>query len=136
MPTSGAPEDAAARYGRELDDFFSSSSAGFDLVLLGMGPDGHTASLFPNHPSSTKATNDAVIAVHDAPKPPPTRLSLSFDQLNNARRVVFLVGGADKASTVKRIVEDGEQLPAARVQPHNGELLWLLDAAAAKDLRL
>lgn len=134
MPTTGNPDDAAAAYARELEQFFSSSGA-FDLVLLGMGPDGHTASLFPNHPSSTAATKNAVISVFDAPKPPPTRLSLSFDRLNAARLVVFLIGGADKAPTVKRILEDGEQLPAARVQPPTGRLLWLLDAAAARDLK-
>jgi 6-phosphogluconolactonase len=94
-----------------------------DLVLLGMGPDGHTASLFPGHPA-LGAGGHAVL-VHDAPKPPPDRLSLTLGALREARRVVLLVTGADKAEGL-RLAQRGE-VPAGMIPGAE----YLVDRAAA-----
>ena len=94
-----------------------------DLVLLGMGEDGHCASLFPGNPALEAA--GWAVAVHDAPKPPPDRVSLTLGCLRNARRVIFLVTGADKAEALRR-ARQGE-VPAGLIP--NAE--WLVDEAAA-----
>ena len=94
-----------------------------DLVLLGMGEDGHTASLFPGNPA-LDAPGWAV-AVHDAPKPPPDRVSLTLGCLRNARRVIFLVTGAEKAGALRR-AQAGE-VPAGMIPGAE----WLVDEAAA-----
>lgn len=104
----------------------------FDLVFLGMGPDGHVASLFPGKPEPER--NALVIAEHDSPKPPPQRLSFSFEALNSASRIWFTVAGPDKAAAVA--VACGpkpEQLPAGRVRGR-GATVWFLDDAAAAGL--
>ncbi|HZW26351.1 MAG TPA: 6-phosphogluconolactonase [Gallionella sp.] len=94
-----------------------------DLALLGMGEDGHTASLFPGNPAT--ASRDAVVAVFGAPKPPPERVSLGMATLNAARHKLFLVAGAGKRAALERI-EQGEPLPAAIVK----DAEWYLDRAA------
>ena len=137
MPTVGStPEAAAQAYQATLTAFFGNMPR-FDLILLGMGPDGHTASLFPGKPEVTMSSDALVIAVHDAPKPPPDRLSFTLRLINAAAHVLFLVAGADKASALRRVLEDPIdplQLPAQGVHPSNGTLTWLLDAAAAQEL--
>ena len=108
----------------------------FDVVLLGVGPDGHVASLFPHHPAQ-RTTGTPAVAVHDSPKPPPDRVSLTFEALCRAREVWFLVAGADKAEAVARALAPGADrwdVPAAGV--HGTEAtVWLLDAAAAGHTR-
>ena len=126
-------EDAAELYAQELTAFFGGLPT-FDLVFLGMGEDGHTASLFPGHDEVTNPSEKLVAAVHDAPKPPPTRLTLTYKTINAAKNVLFLVGGKGKVEALKRIFKEQEGLPAARVQPTGGQLLWLLDEAAARGL--
>lgn len=91
----------------------------FDLVLLGLGEDGHTASLFPGHPLEAAPGSPDVIAVHDAPKPPPDRVSLTASRLSRARRVLFLVTGAGKRAAVAAW-RSGAALPAAAVHPDGG----------------
>jgi len=91
----------------------------FDLVLLGLGEDGHTASLFPNHDWGSAPDAPDVLAVFDSPKPPPQRVSLSAARLSRAREVLFLVAGESKCDAVARW-RAGEQLPASAIRPATG----------------
>lgn len=107
----------------------------FDLVLLGMGDDGHTASLFP-HTAGLAETERWAIA-NEVPQHHTTRLTLTAPVINNARMVVFLIGGAGKAERLAEVLEgppDPDRLPSQRIQPHNGRLIWLVDEAAAARL--
>ncbi len=116
--------DAVRRAGADL----------FDVMVLGVGPDGHIASLFPHHPTAA-TTGTPAVAVHDSPKPPPTRVSLTRECLERSREVWFLVSGSDKADAVRRGTTGApfETTPAAHV--HGVErTLWLVDTDAAVDL--
>jgi 6-phosphogluconolactonase len=105
-----------------------------DLVLLGMGPDGHVASLFPGHALLGETTRN-VATVVDSPKPPPRRLTLTLPVLRAARVVVIGAFGASKAGIVRLAIEDAEsRLPAALVARGAARVVWLLDAAAAGQL--
>jgi 6-phosphogluconolactonase len=129
---------AAAGYARTLRDARrpddTADVPNFDVVLLGMGPDGHCCSLFPDHPSA-RDLSAPVIPVRDSPKPPPLRLSLSFDGLNCANEIWAVVSGAEKADAAARALGGAarEQVPSAGAQ---GRLrtLWLLDSDAAAHL--
>lgn len=132
MPTHPAHPEAAARlYEQELLAFFGGFPR-LDLVLLGMGTDGHTASLFPNTPALWE--RERLVAVGEAPTEPKRRLTLTLPVLNAARTVYLLVTGADKAETVRRILREGAPLPAAQVCPQEGERVWWLDREAASAL--
>src|SRR5438046_2359279 len=102
----------------------------FDLIHLGVGEDGHTASLFPGSPV-LEEVGAPVAHVHDAPKPPPERLSLTLPVLNAARAVLFMVQGASKREALARVLRRDRALPASHVQPLDGELLFIVDRAAA-----
>ena len=128
--------DAAERYEKDLLGAFSlsleeslSSPPRFDLILLGMGPDGHTASLFPGHPAVEEKTR-LVVRVDGAPKPPPARVTFTLPLINAARHVAFLVAGKDKNAALRRVLNGDPALPAARVAPRDGTLAFLADAAA------
>ncbi|CAG4966257.1 unnamed protein product [Colias eurytheme] len=123
-------EEAAKDYTEKLTSAFNSENYQFDLLLLGMGPDGHTCSLFPNHPLLNENTLK-VASIIDSPKPPPARITLTYPVINNARNCIYAVSGAGKADMVKRILKDKEDLPAARVKPTHGSVYWIVDAAAA-----
>ena len=139
MPASDGefaePEDAAAWYAGELAAAAPDGSAvpRLDLLLLGMGPEGHIASIFPDSPAvEDKRT---VVAVRDCPKPPPTRVSLGFTAINAAEEVWLLVAGAGKAPAVASALAgaDAVELPAAGVHGVRATR-WLLDAAASSEL--
>lgn len=118
--------EAADAYAATLPD------GGFDLVLCGVGPDGHVASLFPGF-AQLHERDRAAVEVFDSPKPPPVRLSLTFDTLNDTRAAWFLAAGAEKADAVARaLADDGsvDETPARGVRGRD-ETVWLLDEAAA-----
>lgn len=121
-----APAEAAEEYERELREHFSGAPT-FDLIFLGMGPDGHTASLFPD----TLALNEKQrwVVANRVPKLNANRITFTYPLLNGARRVIFLIAGEDKQQALKSVLID-HQLPASRVRPA-GELRWYVDAAAA-----
>lgn len=118
--------EAAARYADELAQVPDL----FDLVMLGVGPDGHVASLFPGHPQ-LGASGDTV-AVLDSPKPPPERVSLTFGRLNSARQTWVMASGSGKADAVAAALQDGDvdEIPARGVRPR-GQLRWFLDEDAS-----
>lgn len=127
---SASLEESATAYGHEMR---ADGSGEFDVVLLGVGPDGHVASLFPQHPA--QRVGDAVaIPVTDSPKPPPERVSLTFEALNRARQVWFLVAGDDKAEAVAAALRPGADrwdVPAAGVRGRLATTWWLDEPAAA-----
>ncbi|NIK60004.1 6-phosphogluconolactonase [Kribbella shirazensis] len=126
--TGQGAEAAAVAYAEELS---AAGSPKFDVLMLGVGPDGHVASLFPGYPQ-LEETDTAAVAVHDSPKPPPTRVSLTFPRLDRAREVWFVVSGEDKADAVAQALRGGD-VPAARPKGQD-RTLWLIDQAAASKL--
>ncbi len=109
----------------------------FDLILLGMGRDGHTASLFPDTPNLLAERRLAVATT--SPQPPHNRVTITLRVINAARKVMFLVTGEEKASTLARVIRDrsgaaSAAVPAALVRPRGGRLIWLVDRAAAAGL--
>jgi 6-phosphogluconolactonase len=123
IPAERGAAEAAARYRQEL-----SGQPAFDLVLLGIGQDGHTASLFPGHAWGEQADSPDALPVFDAPKPPPQRVSLSAYRLSRAHCVLFLACGADKRPALAAW-RRGDRIPASAIQPHAGVDL-LIDADA------
>jgi 6-phosphogluconolactonase len=119
-------ERAARNYAAQLGDL------AFDVCLLGLGPDGHIASMFPGHPSASADAN--VIAVRNSPKPPPERISLTHRIINRSAEVWFIVSGAQKATAVSKTVSGTGQppVPAARARGTDRTVLWLDTAAAAE----
>lgn len=124
------PETAAKQYEQELRNHFGGVPA-FDLSWLGMGPDGHTASLFPGTPALNEKKKLAV--ANFVPKFDATRVTLTFPVFSAARKVQFLVTGADKAPMAKKVLVEGEDFPSGVISPA-GRLEWLFDAAAAAAL--
>ena len=121
------PAAEARRYAARLSELLGSPPS-LDLVLLGLGTDGHTASLFPASPTLTK-TSWVAVEKH-APKPPPTRLTLTLATLNAAREVLFLVSGSDKAAPLAQALRTSlPSCPAGLVAP-GGRRLWFVDRAA------
>lgn len=129
------PAEAARRYEatvlRELG-----ARPRFDLIFLGLGPDGHTASLFPGSPAVREQSRLVVpVAVDQTVR---SRVTFTLPLINAAARVVFLVSGADKADAVRRVFEEppSESVPAGLVKPVSGEWIWLLDRPAASRLKI
>eukprot|EP00842_Homolaphlyctis_polyrhiza_P004984 jgi/Hompol1/5487/HPOL_001987-RA len=104
-----------------------------DALLLGMGPDGHTCSLFPGHPLLDER-NLLVAPIFDSPKPPPQRITLTLPVVNAAHNVIFVATGDSKANVLHRMVDLHEDFPSARVKPTSGNLYWFIDAGAASSL--
>jgi 6-phosphogluconolactonase len=131
IPGEQSPEAAAFSYEQNLKDFFADQSLPrFDLVILGVGTDGHTASIFPGSRDAID-TNRCAVAVY-VEKMASYRVTLTLPVLNNAREVVFLVSGKEKADVVRSILEnDMQQYPTSLVSPVEGTVTWLLDNEAA-----
>ncbi|XP_061391728.1 6-phosphogluconolactonase [Musca vetustissima] len=131
---NGTVEECAQDYEKKiLQEFDMEASVvpRFDLLLLGMGPDGHTCSLFPGH-KLLEENHKLIAAIEDSPKPPPKRVTMTLPLINNASCCLFAMCGEGKAEMVKRVFVDKEPLPAGLVQPTNGDLICILDEAAGK----
>jgi 6-phosphogluconolactonase len=131
------PGEAAAAYEEELREFFGPDGVpAFDLILLGLGGDGHTASLFPE--TSALDVTDRWVVANPVLKLETTRLTLTLPVINAARAVTFLVAGEGKAGALKEILEgdaDPRAYPAKFIRPEGGDLIWMVDRAAAARLR-
>ncbi len=127
------PAQAAQEYAIQLQQFFQTDSwPRFDLVFLGMGADGHTASLFPGT-AALQVAADVIVVENYVEKLKTYRLTLTAATINQARTIVFLVGGADKAATLKAVLQGAYQpdlYPSQLIQPVNGTLIWMVDDAA------
>jgi 6-phosphogluconolactonase len=134
VPTGGnSAEQASRRYQQVIADVLGGSLPRFDLIFLGLGDDGHTASLFPGKPALEEQTAWVVASPPGELPPPVDRVTLTFPVLNAARRVAFLIMGSKKATILNEVLK-GRDYPATRVRPTDGELIWLVDAAAAAQL--
>lgn len=123
-------ESAAKDYENKLKAVMGENPQA-DLLLLGMGPDGHTCSLFPGH-QLLDEKNAIVAPIKDSPKPPPERVTLTFPVLNDAKSVAFVSTGEGKKEMIRNILKDkNEAFPATRVRPVQGELYWIVDKPAA-----
>jgi len=138
------PEKAAATYAAQLQEFFELESGdgpspenfpSFDLVLLGMGPDGHTASLFPG--TAALQERGRPVTANFVPKFDSYRITLTAPTINRAAQVWFMVTGADKAENLQRVLEgefQPQSLPSQLIKPQGGKLVWFVDKAAAARL--
>jgi 6-phosphogluconolactonase len=130
------PAAAARAYERTLQDYFCGPRTRLDLVLLGLGGDGHTASLFPGSPALDERERLAVAAMVTYEDRPAQRVTLTPPAINSAREILFLVTGSAKAGIARAVLQDPEgNYPAQQIQPTAGRLTWLLDSAAASRLR-
>jgi 6-phosphogluconolactonase len=129
MPTTLPTAECVASYQRTMEQLFRPDGPGLDLIHLGMGPDGHTASLFP-HDATLEAPPTELVAASEDPNGvnPHPRLTLTLNAINQARQAVFTVSGASKADAVAAL-RRGDDIPAARVAA--GTVTWLIDDAAA-----
>jgi len=135
MPSTADAADVAAGAAAYAELLRAQGAGEFHIVMLGVGPDGHIASLFPGFPQ-LDVEDEIAVPVTDSPKPPPERISLTFGALNRAASVWFLVSGEEKAPAVARALAEGTDLhdiPAAGVSGSE-ETIWFLDRAAASQL--
>jgi 6-phosphogluconolactonase len=134
VPTVGVSHaEAASIYERQLKDFYGATKLDpsrplFDVTLLGLGPDGHTASLFPGSAALDERTAWVLPVIGD--KPPPERITLTYPVLESSRAIAFLVTGAEKQPIIERLRGGDGTVPAARIRGV-GEVWWFLDRAAA-----
>ncbi|MBW2488031.1 MAG: 6-phosphogluconolactonase [Deltaproteobacteria bacterium] len=132
-------DTAAEQYAREIRRFFKIAGdevPHFNCVLLGMGSDGHTASLFPDSPALSE--KERLVVANRVEKSDSFRITLTLPVLNSADLVLFLVSGAEKADALKTVLEGAAapaRYPARLIQPSRGELIWFLDRSAARGLR-
>jgi 6-phosphogluconolactonase len=131
IPTNGTPADAAAAYERVLKSYYGSESFDptrplFDIQILGLGPDGHTASLIPGTSVLEERHRWVAEVIGGRPEP---RITLTYPALESSRHTAFLVAGAEKRETLARALAGDQALPAARLRPV-GQLTWFVDEAA------
>jgi 6-phosphogluconolactonase len=136
IPAEKTPPVAAMEYELMLREFQGGNLTGFDLVLLGLGTNGHTASLFPH----TSALQDKLRWCVDVwvPELNASRITLTAPFLNRARNIIFLVAGEDKAAILYQVLRgpyEPDRLPAQLIRPNEGELVWLVDQAAASEFK-
>jgi 6-phosphogluconolactonase len=137
VPADGTPEDAARRYERTLQEAYGAATLDparplFDVTLLGLGPDGHTASLLPGEPVLEERERWVAAVSHGRPE---IRITMTYPAIESSRRVAFLVAGQEKAAILRTIRVGDSQVPAARVQPV-GDVFWFVDRAAAGEGRI
>jgi 6-phosphogluconolactonase len=139
IPAEGKDAEAVAEaYEQTVKNFFSlkpDEVPHFDLILLGMGPDGHTASLFPGTPALQEKSR--LVVANWVEKLKTSRITFTLPVLNAARNVMFLVSGADKAPVLREVLEGdapAEKYPSKLVRPGNGKLIWFVDRAAGSQL--
>jgi 6-phosphogluconolactonase len=131
------PHAAADAYEDDLRQFFPAAAPRFDLILLGMGSDGHTASLFPASPAvvhTLDASSQRWVVANTSDGAAPWRVTLTPLAINAAAQVIFLVAGRDKAATLNQVLNGPFQprtLPAQLIRPTHGDLIWMVDAGAA-----
>lgn len=128
-------ERAAANYSATLRKFFGEEWPRLDLVLLGMGADGHTASLFPG--TAALRVKDRIAAANYVQRLQAWRITHTAEAINRALNIIFLVAGLDKAATLKEVIEgprDPEKYPSQLIEPNYNSLLWMVDEAAASRL--
>lgn len=128
-------ERAAANYSAALRKSFGEEWPRFDLVFLGMGADGHTASLFPG--TAALRVKDRIAVANYVPKLQSWRITLTAEAINRALNIIFLVAGVDKTATLKEVIEgprDPEKYPSQLIEANYGSLLWMVDEAAASRL--
>lgn len=129
------PEEAAAQYQQQLMEFFGSQPV-FDLVLLGLGPEGHTASIFPNSPAL--AERQKLVMAYNVDAEHGWRLTMTLPLINAARHIMFFVAGEDKKDILCQILSpgsNGHNIPATLIRPADGTLSWYLDDAAAEKIQ-
>ncbi len=137
IPFSGSAAEAARAYEETLEAYYGGDALDparplFDIVLLGMGPDGHTASLFPGKPALEERRRWAVEVPEPGLAPFVPRVTLTYPVLNSAKSVAFVAAGADKAAMMRRVLAGERTLPSAHIAPV-GELIWFVDRAAYGD---
>jgi 6-phosphogluconolactonase len=137
VPTDGAPEEAALRYERILQTAYGAAVLDhtrplFDITLLGLGADGHTASLLPGEPVLQERTRWVAAVSHGRPE---VRITMTYPAIESSRRVAFLVAGKEKAAIFRSISAGVSEVPAALVRPV-GELFWFVDRAATDEGRV
>lgn len=135
VDTEEEPDEAATQYGVAIEEFFGERKARFDLVLLGLGDNAHTASLFPHTP----VLHDKTVGVKEVwlPEQQVYRITFTAPLINQARVIAFLAFGAGKAEAVAQVLgteQNIEQYPAQLIAPTSGEAAWYLDEAAASEL--
>ena len=135
MPDAAAAAEAYEQTLRKFSALEPQQFPRFDLILLGMGPDGHTASLFPE--TAALQEKSRLVVANWVEKLKTSRITFTVPVLNAGRSVAFLVSGTDKAPALKAVIESdapGEQYPAKLVRPNDGKLIWFVDRAAASEL--